>query len=172
MKMRLSGLNNLFFGICLVFLLVTASLLSVNAQITNVTARDPRIKYVGNWVDQDNGGHKFTAATGSSLSFTFQGMAAPIYSLRLSFVDLSIQGSSILWYSSKDPNGGVASVYVDQENLEIIDASVGTESTDKPILEVLFSRSNLDPSKEHTFNISYVGPGALGGPYVTIYLLA
>lgn len=85
---------------------------------------------------------------------------------------LPILGSSILWYSSKDPNGGVASVYVDQENLEIIDASVGTELTDKPILEVLFSRSNLDLSKEHTFNISYVGPGALGGPYVTIYLLA
>lgn len=85
---------------------------------------------------------------------------------------LSIQGSSILWYSSKDPKGGVASVYVDQENLEIIDASVGTDTDDNPILEVLFSRSNLDPSKEHTFNISYVGPGALGGPYVTIFLLA
>lgn len=83
MKMRLSGLNNLFFGICLG--LLSASLLSVNAQITNVTARDPRINYVGNWVDQDNGGHKFTAATGSSLSFTFQGMEAPI--CRLSFVD-------------------------------------------------------------------------------------
>ena len=46
----------------------------VAAQTTNVTARDPRITYVGDWVDQDNGGHEFTGSVGSSFSFTFQGV--------------------------------------------------------------------------------------------------
>ena len=45
------------------------------AQAVNqsVTCRDPRIQYVGSWIDQDGGGHKYTGDVGASLSFTFQG---------------------------------------------------------------------------------------------------
>ena len=61
---------------------------------------------------------------------------------------------------------------VDSGNQQVIDASAGTAQGDHPIVMVLFSQSNLDPSMEHTITVSYVGPGALGGPYVTIYLLS
>ena len=81
-------------------------------------------------------------------------------------------GTAISWYSSKDPKGGVADVFVDSDGPSVIDASAGTSVNDNPVTVVMFTKSNLDPSQEHTINVSYVGPGALGGPYVTIYLLA
>lgn len=49
-------------------------LVLAQAQNQTVTVRDPRITYIGDWVDQDNGGHKFTGQVGASLSLTFQGM--------------------------------------------------------------------------------------------------
>ena len=61
---------------------------------------------------------------------------------------------------------------VDSGNQQVIDASAGTSQGDPAIEMVLFSQASLDPSKEHTINVSYVGSGALGGPYVTIYLLS
>jgi len=137
-----------------IFLLATTVLfLCASAQNVNVTAEDPRIDYVGDWVLQDGGGHKFVNTPGSYLTLTFQ-------------------GSAIFWYGAKAPNSGVASVLVDAENPQIIDASAGTGANDNSIVEVLFNQTGLDPNKAHTLNISYVGPGALGGPYVTIYLLA
>lgn len=55
-------------------LLATIALsLCASAQNVNVTAEDPRIDYVGNWVLQDGGGHKFVNTPGSYLTFTFQG---------------------------------------------------------------------------------------------------
>ena len=62
--------------VCLVLIVYLMAIHSyqVSAQSTNVTARDPRITYVGDWVDQNGGGHKFTGSRGSSFSFTFQGL--------------------------------------------------------------------------------------------------
>ena len=78
----------------------------------------------------------------------------------------------MFWYSARGPNGGVASVSVDSENAQTIDASTGASQNDTTVVEVLFAQTNLDSSKNHTLNISYVGTGALGGPYVTLYLLS
>lgn len=126
----------------------------------NVTSRDPRISYVGQWVDQDNGGHKFTGSVGSSFSFTFQGTA-------------------VYWHATADPNGGVASavVYDDQTSYSnpiksaIVDASSGTTRDSNPVLTTLFSATGLSPSRHSTLNVSYIGPGSLGGPYVEIYTI-
>ena len=144
----------------------------VAAQSTNVTARDPRITYVGDWVDQDNGGHEFTGSVGSSFSFTFQGMLRKTEPTDFVAEFEIALGTAISWYSSKDPKGGVADVFVDSDGPSVIDASAGTSVNDNPVTIVMFTKSNLDPSQEHTINVSYVGSGALGGPYVTIYLLA
>jgi hypothetical protein len=59
----------------LLIVLVACVSLPSAAQNVTVASRDSRIAYVGNWTDQDDGGHTF-AGTGDSLSFTFQGTHA------------------------------------------------------------------------------------------------
>ena len=56
-------------------------------------------------------------------------------------------------------------MFVDSDGPSVIDASAGTSVNDNPVTVVMFTKSNLDPSQEHTINVSYVGSGALGGPY-------
>ena len=157
-------------SILFVNFIVTRLYHSVCAQTTNVTALDPRISYVGDWVEQNSGGHKFTVSQGSSFSFTFQGMLS--YTHVCNLLMTVVLGSTISWYSVKEPNGGVASVSVDMGNQQLVDASAGTSLGDDPIEMILFSQTDLDPSKEHTITVSYSGTGALGGPYVDIYLLS
>lgn len=153
-------------------LATTALFLCASAQNLNVTAEDPRIDYVGNWVLQDGGGHKFVNTPGSYLTFTFQGSYLCLNVLSHLTFTFETTGSAVFWYSAKAPNGGVASVLVDTGNPQIVDASAGTGANDNSVVEVLFNQTGLDPNKAHTLNISYVGAGALGGPYVTVYLLA
>lgn len=45
------------------------------AEIYNVTvtAPDPSLNYTGKWTDVDNGGHRFSAEAGCSVSLLFQG---------------------------------------------------------------------------------------------------
>lgn len=43
------------------------------ADNVTVTAGDSQLAYVGTWVDQDNGGHRYTGEQGASVSLTFQG---------------------------------------------------------------------------------------------------
>ena len=63
------------------------SVLPVFAQATNVTALDSRVKYVGKWVDQDNGGHELTTTQGSYVTFTFQGPFMRAYEILLHLAD-------------------------------------------------------------------------------------
>lgn len=55
------------------------------AQSTNVTvpADDSRIQYTGNWTDQGNGQHKFASASGSGLTFVFQGALCKAKSMQI-----------------------------------------------------------------------------------------
>lgn len=164
----------------MIFLLATTVLFlsSASAQNVNVTANDPRIDYVKNWVVQDGGGHRFVTIPGAYLTFAFQGsyLCHGICFLECYVLTKAnsrgFSGSAIFYYGAKDPNGGVANVFVDSGNPQTIDASAGTALNDNVFVEVLFTQTGLDPSKVHTLNISYVGPGSLGGPYVTIYTLA
>ena len=73
--------------ICWIFVLLAHSVLPVFAQATNVTALDSRVKYVGEWVDQDNGGHELTTTQGSYVTFTFQGSFMRAYETLLHFAD-------------------------------------------------------------------------------------
>ncbi|EPQ54253.1 hypothetical protein GLOTRDRAFT_94582 [Gloeophyllum trabeum ATCC 11539] len=131
----------------------------------NVTSRDPRISYVGQWVDQDNGGHKFTGSVGSSFSFTFQGMSIRYFA--------GLQCAKRNGYR----NCASAVVYDDQTSYSnpiksaIVDASSGTTRDSNPVLTTLFSATGLSPSRHSTLNVSYIGPGSLGGPYVEIYTI-
>lgn len=42
----------------------------------SVGAADSQLSYLGTWVDQDNGGHKFTGEKGASVSLSFKGTCA------------------------------------------------------------------------------------------------
>lgn len=52
-----------------------------------------------------------------------------------------------------------------------VDASQNAVEGAEPIPAILYSATGLDGSKEHTFNLSYIGSGSLGGPYVEVYFL-
>ncbi|TDL26705.1 hypothetical protein BD410DRAFT_742100 [Rickenella mellea] len=141
-------------SVLLQILVLCALSAAASASNITVTTRDSRISYAGQWVDQDNGGHKFTGTYGSSFNFTFQ-------------------GSAIYYFTMVSVNGGVAAFVVDSLPQEELDASRGSNSSVNTTVvpTVLFSAVNLDPQANHTLTVSYVGPGALGGPYVDFYYL-
>ncbi|TDL26707.1 hypothetical protein BD410DRAFT_836544 [Rickenella mellea] len=114
---------------------------------------DPRINYVGTWVDQSAEGHKFTTSSGASLSFTFQGTA-------------------VYYHTMLNARGALANFWVDNDPPASLDSSSGTTAGNfnaQPV--VLFSKTNLDPSKSHTLNVAYQGSGGLGGAYLEIYYI-
>ncbi|KII91232.1 hypothetical protein PLICRDRAFT_499963 [Plicaturopsis crispa FD-325 SS-3] len=123
-----------------------------HAQTVTVSADDSRISYTGDWVDQDNGGHKFAGDTGCSMSFSFQ-------------------GSAVSYHSVHNFNGGVARLSVDGDGVTEVDESSGTTKGADPVQAVLYSRQGLDASKTHTLNLQWVGPGSFGGGYVELYSL-
>jgi hypothetical protein len=61
-------------SLALVLVLSTGS---TEAQNVTVLSTDARLEYHGTWIDQDNGGHKFTGEKGAYVSLTFQGAHFP-----------------------------------------------------------------------------------------------
>ncbi|EIN03729.1 hypothetical protein PUNSTDRAFT_146897, partial [Punctularia strigosozonata HHB-11173 SS5] len=136
--------------VSLTALILALLLPSSVAQTVTVSAGDPRITYSGSWSDQDNGGHRFSGNPGDGITFTFQ-------------------GSSISYLSRHNFNGGVASVSVDGGSSSSVDESAGTTNGEDPVEAVLYTKSGLDGSKQHTFQLTITGVGQYGGSYVEVY---
>lgn len=81
------------------------------------------------------------------------------------------KGSAIYWYTANEPRGGVSSLQVDSDTAQVIDASSGTNINSSTVVAPLFIQTGLDDSVNHTLNLTFIGPGILGGPYATIYYL-
>lgn len=74
------------------------------------------------------------------------------------------------WYSNIDPRGAIGQVTVDGGNSAVVDLSAqATEDQDKTVSALMFSKEGLDGTQQHTIKIAYVGPGKLGGPYLSFY---
>ncbi|CCM06774.1 uncharacterized protein FIBRA_09072 [Fibroporia radiculosa] len=128
-------------------------LLSAVAQ-SNVTvlAKDPQIVYAGGWTNQENGQYFYANGPGSSFSFSFTGTA-------------------VYYHSVINPNGGVASIVLNNGSPTLVDESENAYEGEAPIPAVLWSKTDLDGEKNHVLNVSYVGSGVLGGAYVEFYYL-
>lgn len=144
-----------FPSLLLLLFVAGATFHASRAQGANVTvtADNALINYVGSWIVQDDGGHKYASGPGCSLSLTFQGTA-------------------IYWNSAHNPNGGIGRVSVDGEDSTDVDESVGTEVGEASVEATLWGKTGLDGSVNHTFELVYVGAGQLGGGYLEIYSLA
>ncbi|CCM04382.1 uncharacterized protein FIBRA_06557 [Fibroporia radiculosa] len=121
---------------------------------SNVTvlAEDPQIVYTGGWINQENGEYFYANGPGSSLSFSFTGTA-------------------VYYHSVINPNGGVASIVLDNDSPSLVDESENAYKGEAPIPAVLWSKTDLDGEKNHSLSVSYVGGGVLGGSYVEFYYL-
>ncbi|KII86033.1 hypothetical protein PLICRDRAFT_31542 [Plicaturopsis crispa FD-325 SS-3] len=139
-------------SIAVVFAFLCCAFVQADNLNVTVTATDPRIDYTGPWVVQDNGGHTFAGNTSCSMSFSFQ-------------------GSAIAYHSAHNPNGGVAQLSVDGDNVAVVDESTGTTKGANSTPAVLYSQGGLDASKTHTLTLQWIGPGSLGGGYVELYSL-
>ncbi|KAL5514318.1 hypothetical protein ACEPAG_2406 [Sanghuangporus baumii] len=147
MRVSLCAYDALLSALFLVFFV--GSVRTQTAANQTVTAIDPRITYVGEWVQQDDGGHVFIGTTGSfALNFT---------------------GTAVYWYSRRLYDGAVAAVRLDDDDTVYIDLSAGTSENDTRTLtaEVLYEKEDLDGNQIHYLNISWNGPGGNGvGSYL------
>ncbi|KAL5476833.1 hypothetical protein ACEPAI_3019 [Sanghuangporus weigelae] len=146
MRVALCAFDALLSALLLVFV---GSVRTQTVANQTVTAIDPRITYVGEWVEQDDGGHVFSRTTGSfALNFT---------------------GTAVYWYSRRLYDGAIAAVRLDEDDTVYIDLSAGTSENDtRPSTgEVLYEREGLDGNQNHYLNISWNGPGGNGvGSYL------
>ncbi|KAL5521645.1 hypothetical protein ACEPAF_2393 [Sanghuangporus sanghuang] len=147
MRVALCAYDALLSALLLVFFVGSARTQTVTNQ--TVSAIDPRITYVGDWVVQDDGGHVFIRTAGSfALNFT---------------------GTAVYWYSRRLYDGAIAAARLDDGDTVYIDTSAGTSENDtRPLTgEVLYDKEGLDGNQNHYLNISWTGPGGNGiGSYL------
>ncbi|KAF9813479.1 hypothetical protein IEO21_05586 [Rhodonia placenta] len=134
-----------FLSLLLLLFVAGATFHASRAQGGNVTvtADNALINYVGSWIVQDDGGHKYASGPGCSLSLTFQGTA-------------------IYWNSAHNPNGGIGRVSVDGEDPVDVDESVGTEVGEASVEATLWGKTGLDGSVNHTFELAYTADDTTG----------
>ncbi|KAL5498650.1 hypothetical protein ACEPAH_2005 [Sanghuangporus vaninii] len=139
MRVALCAYDALLSALLLVFFVGSVRTQTVTNQ--TVSAIDPRITYVGDWVVQDDGGHVFIRTAGS-FAFNFTGTA-------------------VYWYSRRLYDGAIAAVRLDDDDTVYIDLSAGTSENDtRPLTgEVLYDKEGLDGNQNHYLNISWNGPG-------------
>jgi hypothetical protein len=140
----------------------------VRAVNHTVGSRDPRITYTGTWLDQDNGGHQMTGAPDAAASFSFTGPHPFVYAPHA--LTCTRTGSAVYFLSAHNWNGANATVSVDGGASTIIDEAAGTKVNDTVVADaVLFARTGLDGTKEHTIQVAYAGAGSLAGVYLEVY---
>lgn len=136
-----------------------------------VTASNSSITYFGDWVVQNGGLYRYTAQAGAFASLTFQGNFPrtwfwPINNKRRNSWN-SQPGTSISWFGDKDPNGGLASVQVDNDSPTTVDVSAGMAKGQDTQVAALFTKSGLDGNSQHTITISWAGDSQ--GIYITLF---
>lgn len=76
-------------------------------------------------------------------------------------------GSAISWFGAKDPNGGLASVTLDDGPATTVDVSAGMSPGENVQLAALYSKTGLERDGEHTIVVTWAGDSQ--GIYITIY---
>jgi hypothetical protein len=70
----------------------------------------------------------------------------------------------------EDWNGALNVISVDDDGSTTVDQSAGQVKNADTVRDiVLFSQSGLDGTQQHTIQVSYGGPGGLGGIYLAFF---
>jgi hypothetical protein len=166
-----SGSHNVlcFFATRFILLVLALACLAAPTTGKNVTITMSNVQLSGaEWRGQD-GGHKAALDVGATATATFKGKLATLRKPPTPSL-MCILGSAIYWLSSIDPIGAKAFISIDGEASTTVDQSENAQGLTRGVgPEVLFGRTGLDGTKEHTIQVSYGGQGQMGGSYLDVW---